>query len=139
LLTETFPVNPEELKSLDQTVAFFDGYCNLCSGSVIFASRRTENVKFYSLQSETGQKVMESENLDFDELKTFILIKDSKVFTISNAVLELVKEFGRVWKALATLIGFIPETVRDLVYRFVARNRFAVFGRRDRCMRQEDI
>lgn len=132
-------MNSEELKSLDQPVAFFDGYCKLCSSSVRFASSRAENVKFYSLQSEIVQEVMESESLDFDELKTFILIKDSKVFTRSDAVLELLKEFGRVSKVLATLIGLIPETVRDLIYGFVARNRFSVFGRRDRCMRKEDI
>jgi predicted DCC family thiol-disulfide oxidoreductase YuxK len=49
----------------------------------------------------------------------------------SNASLYILQTLGGGWKILANILGIIPRGFRDLVYDFVARIRYRVFGRRD--------
>ena len=42
-------------------------------------------------------------------------------------------DFGGVWKASGVLWLF-PEFFRDLVYDYVAKNRYRWFGKKDSCM-----
>ena len=38
------------------------------------------------------------------------------------------------WNVLAAIARIVPRTLRDVVYRFVARNRYRVFGKYETCM-----
>jgi predicted DCC family thiol-disulfide oxidoreductase YuxK len=127
-----FDVNDEKIESTGDIKALFDGYCNLCSRSVTFANSKTKNVEFLSLQSEEGKKIIGSKDLN-NELNTFILVKDSEVFIRSNAVLELIKEFGGSWKFLSNILLLIPRGFRDRIYRFVSNHRFVLFDKRKKC------
>ena len=49
-----------------------------------------------------------------------------------DAVLAIYAGLGWPWKALS-LLRFIPRALRDPVYRWLARNRYRLFGRRDAC------
>jgi predicted DCC family thiol-disulfide oxidoreductase YuxK len=49
----------------------------------------------------------------------------------SNASLYILRSLGGGWKTLAKVLGVVPRGLRDLVYDFVARIRYRVFGRRD--------
>jgi len=51
-------------------------------------------------------------------------------------VLGIYSGLGWPWRAVAAL-GLVPRFLRDPVYRWVARNRYRLFGRHDRCMLPE--
>lgn len=130
-------VKPEEEKSKSEVTAYFDGKCNLCSNTVRFANSRTENVEFVSLQSEKGKDILQDNNLESQNFETFILEKNGKVYFRSDALIELMKEFGGLWKLLSTICELVPKIVRDQIYSVVSKYRFKIFGRRDTCFNAE--
>jgi len=38
------------------------------------------------------------------------------------------------WQKHVIILAVVPRSLRDLVYRFIARNRYKWFGRREQCM-----
>ena len=50
----------------------------------------------------------------------------------SDAVLAIYAGLGWPWKTIAVL-RFIPRFLRDPAYRWLARNRYRFFGRRETC------
>ena len=115
-------------------IILFDGICNLCSASVQFIIRRdSRNVfRFASLQSTTGQRLLEQFSLEKSQLHSIILIKKGKLFQRSNAALEIAKELGGVW---SIFYGFkmFPLFFRDAIYNWISRNRYKFFGKKNEC------
>jgi predicted DCC family thiol-disulfide oxidoreductase YuxK len=68
-----------------------------------------------------------------ENIETFLLIKDGKPYTKSDAVFEIVAEFKPVWKLLL-IFRYIPKRIRDFGYHVIAKNRYRVFGKKDQCM-----
>ena len=56
----------------------------------------------------------------------------SDVFRNSDAVLYIYGWLGWPWRAL-TIARLLPRPLRDSAYRWVARNRYRLFGKRDHC------
>ena len=50
----------------------------------------------------------------------------------SEAVLRIVESLGGGWH-LARPLRLVPQTLRDRVYDFVAKNRYRWFGKRETC------
>ena len=59
---------------------------------------------------------------------------EERVLNRSDAVLHASRELGGAWQILATIARVIPRPFRDSLYRFVARNRYRVFGKYESCM-----
>jgi predicted DCC family thiol-disulfide oxidoreductase YuxK len=52
----------------------------------------------------------------------------------SDAVLRAGRELGGHWSVLAAIAKIVPRSLRDIAYRFVAQNRYRVFGKYETCM-----
>ena len=115
-------------------IVLFDGVCNLCSSSVQFIIKndKKKQFRFASLQSEFGQKVMEQFGLPTNELNSFILLENEKIYTKSAGALRVAKRLNGLW---VLLYGFIivPPFIRNAVYSFVANNRYKWFGKKEAC------
>jgi len=118
----------------DHAVVLFDGVCNLCNRSVQFIIRRDRfgYFRFASLQSEAAQHLL-AEQWQTPNVDSIVLIEKGRVYTQSSAVLRIAGRLDGLWKA-AILLLIIPKPLRNLVYRFVARNRYRWFGKRNECM-----
>lgn len=116
-------------------LVLFDGVCNLCNSSVQFVIRHDRKKQFYfaSLQGTTGQQVLKDFSLPTDTFNSFILIDQGVAYRESTAVLTLLKKLGGFWQ-LAYLFILIPAFIRNALYRFIARNRYRWFGKKDSCM-----
>jgi len=116
-------------------VIIFDGICNLCCGWVQYLIRIDKNMKFrfVSIQSETGQNLLNpvSENVKLTE--SIIYLKENKYFRESAAVIEIITDIGGVWKLIAVL-KLIPKPIRDKFYQFIAKKRYLYFGKRSTCL-----
>lgn len=51
----------------------------------------------------------------------------------SDAVLAIYAGLGQPWSAAAAALRLAPRAIRDPLYRWVARNRYRLFGRREVC------
>lgn len=117
-------------------IILFDGVCNLCNGSVQFVIKRDKKDRFRyaALQSEVGQQLVQERHIDTKEVDSIILIEPGVAyFTKSDAALEIAKDLGGVWRLMA-LFHWVPRSIRNFVYDFVARNRYKWFGKKEACM-----
>ena len=129
-------LSPEVLKKIDnRDFIIFDGVCVLCNGWVKFVLRfdRRENFHFVIAQSELGEDIYAQLGLKSDDYDTFIIVKNGEMFTKLDGVFTLMSGIGWPWKILS--IGkILPKPLKDWMYDRVAKNRYALFGKRDTCM-----
>jgi len=116
-------------------VLLFDGVCNLCNASVQWILKRDRKgiFKFAALQSDTGQMLLRQFGLSEKDFDTVVLVADGRIFTRSDAALEIVQRIGGMWSLLA-VFKIIPRSIRDTIYDWVARNRYRWFGKKEECM-----
>ncbi|MEM7105321.1 MAG: thiol-disulfide oxidoreductase DCC family protein [Bacteroidota bacterium] len=113
----------------------FDGVCNLCNNSVQFVIERDPNgkVNFASLQSETGQKVLEYSGMSKTDLTTVVLVDNGKIYTKSSAALRTAGYLDSPFR-LMKLFLIVPKFIRDFFYNYIARNRYKWFGKQESCI-----
>ncbi len=116
-------------------IILFDGVCNFCNSSVNFVIDRDKNsvIKFAALQSEAGQQLLKQFNLPTSEFNSFIFIEGGKVYTASTAALKVSKYLAALWPSLYGFI-IVPKFLRDGIYKWIAKNRYKWFGKKDQCM-----
>lgn len=121
------------MKKANTSYIFFDGYCNLCNASVDFIVRRDRKRSFYyaSLQGDTASKIL-ADKPELHGKDSIVLLENGKVYTESSAVLRISLKMSALWPLMSIFL-IVPKFIRDGVYRFVARNRYKWFGKRDTC------
>ena len=80
----------EKNKRPETLVLLFDGVCNLCNGTVRFFVKRDprKRLRFASLQSATGQRILTENGLPVDHLSSIVLVDRSQTHLNSSAVLH---------------------------------------------------
>jgi predicted DCC family thiol-disulfide oxidoreductase YuxK len=96
-------------------------------------------LRFASLQSDFAKKVLNRHGIDATDLDTVQVVENyeqpgERVLQRSDAILRAGRELGGFWGMSSAVGGVVPRALRDLVYRFVATNRYRVFGKYDTCM-----
>lgn len=122
-------------EQIPNRVLLFDGVCNLCNGAVQFIIKRDPDglISFTSLQSETGQSLLKKSGLPTDQFDSFVFIEDGQVYTKSTAAIKVFRHLRGLWR-LFVLFFAVPKPFRDMVYSFIARNRYKWFGKKNECM-----
>lgn len=115
-------------------VILFDAACVLCSANARFVLERDRGGVFRlaSMQSEVGQRLYRRHGLDPDDPVSMLVVESDRVRRDSDAVLGIYEKLGFPWK-LAAVLRIVPAAMRDPVYRWIARNRYRVFGKRETC------
>ncbi|MDO5655682.1 MAG: DCC1-like thiol-disulfide oxidoreductase family protein [Flavobacteriaceae bacterium] len=124
-----------EQYKIENNLVLFDGVCNLCNATIQRLIRwdKKKVLKFSSLQSEIGQTILREHALNLQEFNTFLYLRNGRLFTRSDAALEVLNDLGGIGK-LAQIFYVIPRFVRNGVYDFVSRNRYKWFGKQENCM-----
>ena len=107
----------------------------MCNATVqrVLLHDRSQNIQFAALQSDAGRQLLAEYGLDKIHLDSLVYIEHGKVYTHSTGALRLAKQMGGAYQLLYGFV-IVPAFIRDAVYRFVARNRYSWFGRRESCM-----
>ncbi len=113
----------------------FDGVCILCSSWVRFVVERDEarRFRFMRIQSPQGQRLAEALGIDPHAPETNAVILDGIASFKSDAALQVARHLSGMGWTLP--LRAIPRPVRDWLYDRVARNRYALWGRSDSCLR----
>ena len=97
-----------------------------------------DRFRFASLQSEFSKTLLTRHGFDPQDLDTVYVVcnhgqPDERLLSRSDAVLLMLHELGGVWR-LASVGKILPRGLRNVIYDFVAGNRYRVFGKYDSCM-----
>jgi predicted DCC family thiol-disulfide oxidoreductase YuxK len=119
----------------DKKIILFDGVCNLCNSSIIFVIKHDPKdlFRFAPLQSDIGKLLMEKHQIDPQETDSIILVDQEKAYTKSSAALRVSRHLSGGYPLLAIFL-IIPVFLRNLVYDYIAKNRYKWYGKKDSCM-----
>ena len=71
-------------------------------------------------------------NLDLKEFDTVLFKVNDQVYTKSTAVFKIINSIGGIIK-LFLVFNLLPRRFNDWIYSKVAKNRFKIFGKLDKC------
>ncbi|OHC99141.1 MAG: hypothetical protein A2885_19250 [Sphingopyxis sp. RIFCSPHIGHO2_01_FULL_65_24] len=115
-------------------VILFDAECVLCSANARFVLRhdRAGHFRLASIQGEKGAALARAHGIDPRDPVSMLIVEGDHVRRDSDAVLSIYEALGLPWRLMG-LFRLIPAALRDPVYRWVARNRYHLFGKRETC------
>jgi predicted DCC family thiol-disulfide oxidoreductase YuxK len=115
-------------------IIIFDSECSFCNASVNFIIKRDPKALFCfaSMHSDIADSLILEHGLNQLDSDTIILISDGKAYVRAEAVFEIMKYLDGGW-SLLRFLRFLPASLNDLLYRFIAKNRYRIFGKRS-CM-----
>jgi predicted DCC family thiol-disulfide oxidoreductase YuxK len=118
----------------DGPIIVFDAMCVLCSANAAFVLRhdRVGRFRLASMQGAIGAALYRRFGIDPTNPETLIVVEDGRALRDSDAVLAIWAGLDRPWNGLAAF-QIVPRWLRDPVYRWVARHRYRLFGRRSTC------
>ena len=120
----------------DAPLVVFDGLCRFCDGGVqwLLAHDRRGVFRFAPSQSPAGRARLAAAGvvLQGETPGTVVLIAGTRVWTHSDAVIEVLARMGAPW-SLARVARLVPRAWRDSVYQAFAKRRTQWFGRRAEC------
>lgn len=119
----------------DSAVVLFDGVCNLCNGAVNYIIDRDPSARFRfaALQSAQAAALLAPlGRVPEAEPQSFILVENGRVYERSSAALRVARKLPGAWKLFYAFV-VVPTPIRDVVYRFIARNRYRWFGKAEAC------
>jgi predicted DCC family thiol-disulfide oxidoreductase YuxK len=116
-------------------IIVFDAQCLLCSRWVQFLLRRPtgRQIRFASIQGETGKRLLAQAGLEVNALQTLLVVDNGNSWQHTAAILRVLHALGWPWR-LAWIGWLVPAPLRDAAYRWVARNRYRIFGRSEVCL-----
>ena len=126
---------PSAPKASDRPlIVLFDGVCNLCNWTVRFVMDRDPEGRFLfaPLQSRRAEELLRPHPIDSSALDAIVLIDGDHCFDQSDAALRIARHLRGPWSLLYLFLG-LPRSLRDMIYRYVARNRYRWFGHEDHC------
>lgn len=115
-------------------IVVFDAQCLLCNGWVQFLLQHDRRgvVRFASIHGAAGKGLLAQVGLKVDGLQTLLVVDGSRTWQHTSAILRVLHVLGWPWR-LAWAVWVVPAPVRDVLYRWVARNRYWLFGRAESC------
>ena len=117
-------------------IILFDGVCNLCETSVQFVIKydKKDVFRFVALQSDFGKEIIKYIGLETKNIDSVILYEPGIAYNYkSAAALEIAKNLGGFFH-LGTVFKLIPNGLRNLIYDYVAKNRYQWFGKKESCL-----
>lgn len=123
---------PHAITHQSGPVLFFDGECGLCTRLVRVLLRldRLGRLRFAPLQGATAQSYLRRHGLPTEDFASLVFAPDwprsehAPALRTDGAIASL-RAIGK--PGLARLASFLPRSLRDALYRTVARNRLHLF------------
>lgn len=120
--------------SKPRSIVLYDGFCNLCSNTVLIFVKldRKKKFTFIALQSASGKEILNKIQHLGSNVDSVMLLKGNDIFIKSRAIFQLIKETGGIIRILLVFRIF-PDRFNDYLYDLIARNRYLIFGKKKEC------
>mgnify|MGYP003624824034 FL=1 len=126
----------ENVPSFDDTfaVVVMDGECALCTFGAQLIDRfdKTGKIRICPVQSPLGRALLVHYRMDPTDPESWIFLKNGICWTSFDAWIKAAEAVGGIGN-LMRVFWLVPRSIRDWIYKRVARNRIAMFGTADMC------
>ena len=124
----------DAVQHADHPIIVFDGQCVFCSANARFVLRhdRDHHFRLAAMQGKVGTALYQRFGMEPANPDSLIVVQGDRLLRDSEAVLAIYSALGWPWRAMG-LLHLVPKSLRDPVYRWIARNRYRLFGRRETC------
>jgi predicted DCC family thiol-disulfide oxidoreductase YuxK len=134
-------ISPQLVQSVQgRLLVVFDGECGLCNRSIRWMLRRDTNdrLRFAPSSAPAIAELLARRQVPAASPDTILVFSqvdgaNERMYVRSDAILACLRQLSQPWPTLAATISLVPGPLRDLVYRFVARIRYRIWGRYDFC------
>ncbi len=118
----------------EHPVAVMDATCALCSWGARMIHRldSSGDIRIAPIQSPTGAELTVQNGLDPADPETWLFVESGRVWRDLDALIRVGQRSGG-WGHLLAVFRLLPSPVRGGLYRWIARNRYRLFGRGDMC------
>lgn len=115
-------------------IIIFDGICNLCNGFIRLVIRRDKKsyFRFATLQQVNDHSPSFMKNMFNNSKDSVILIEHGQGYFGSDAILRIYMKLDGPL-LLYHVCRNMPSAMRDRLYRFIATNRYRLFGKKNQC------
>jgi predicted DCC family thiol-disulfide oxidoreductase YuxK len=120
----------------NKKIILFDGVCNLCNSAVQFVIKHDSKdvFRFVALQSELGLEILSKIGVNPENIDSIILYEPGIAYYYkSQAAIQISKYLGGFWY-FGTVFKIIPTAIRNLIYDYIAKNRYKWYGKKESCM-----
>ncbi len=120
----------------NKKLILFDGVCNLCNSAIQFMIKhdKEDSFRYAALQSDIGKKLIAERNIDTEKVDSILLIEPGiAYYDKSDAALQIGKLL-KGYRTISSILYMIPRGLRNIVYDFIARNRYKWYGKKEACM-----
>jgi len=115
-------------------ILFMDGQCALCTRAArlicTFDSRGA--FKISPTASALGRAILTHYGLNCEQPASWLYLEEGKAYVAMEAVIRVGVRLGG-WCRSVVLIRLLPTGLQDRLYRYLADNRYRLFGRADMC------
>ncbi|MEM6376499.1 MAG: DUF393 domain-containing protein, partial [Pseudomonadota bacterium] len=111
-----------------------DDRCGLCARTArrIAHLDRLDRVRIVPLRSALGTGLMRHYGLDPSNPQSWLLIRHGTARAGFDAAMHLFPDLSDIYTPLL-MLKILPSTWREALYAWIARHRYAWFGRTDLC------
>lgn len=106
----------------------YDGQCKFCHRQIAIIKKKDTKNQFSYLSSQETKKLMKLGVAYEEALKGIILI-DDKTYTKVSAIQRIYEKIAPGHFYAWSMKTVLTRTLASLVYAFIARYRYALFGR----------
>ncbi len=112
----------------------YDGVCGMCNQFVqtMISIDRNKVFQFAPLQGETTAALKKLHPEIPEGLDTIVYIEEGKVFLYSDGLLTAARHLPAPW-SWGRFFLLVPKFIRNPVYKFIASQRYKIWGKYDSC------
>jgi predicted DCC family thiol-disulfide oxidoreductase YuxK len=127
-----------ESNKIKPPIVIFDGVCRLCNFFVNFIIKadKAAKIKFLALQ-KLEEVQLQKGSIAIKEIpdlySSVVVIDEGQILIKSAAVFSIFRHLPYPYKLLL-VFRILPKPLNDFIYDFVARHRYAWFGKNTQCM-----
>lgn len=113
-----------------QGVMLYDADCRMCVACACFVLRRSHGrIRIVAQQSAEAYWLLRPHGYDPRRLESVLFLADGQLLTHEQAVLAMADALGSWPRILSRLGRRTPHSVLHRSYRWIARNRYRMFGK----------
>jgi predicted DCC family thiol-disulfide oxidoreductase YuxK len=132
----------------NRLLVLYDGECGFCNRSIRFLLRqdRKDRLRFAPSTSPAVQELLAAHGVPsgFQNFgpgngpDTILVLRNTgkpieELLVRSNAILACLRVLPQPWPTFAAILRLIPRPIRESTYRFIARERYRIWGRYPTC------